>query len=181
LTTIEKMDKHANETQEIVKQVIDLWQHEVVLSWRWWIGVCITLLTWFFWIKYHKKESRYRLLLAGFFVTTVSISLDALGVQLGLWSYRYEVLPTIPAYLPYDIALLPVVIMSLIQFKPYYSPIKKAFIFGFLTAFIGEPLIVLIDIYKTENWRFFYSVPIYIIIYLIAHWLTSRKEFKELN
>jgi hypothetical protein len=181
LTTIEKMDKHANESQEIVKHVIDLWQQEVIFSWRWWFGVTITILTWLFWIKYHKKDSRYRLFLAGFFVMTVSISLDALGVQLGMWSYRYEVLPTIPAYLPYDLALMPVVIMSLIQFKPHYSPVKKAFIFGLLTAFIGEPLLVFTDIYKIEKWRIFYSIPIYIIIYLIAHWLTSRKEFKELD
>ncbi|MBM6618652.1 CBO0543 family protein [Bacillus suaedaesalsae] len=181
MTTIEKMDTHANETQEIVNKVIDLWQHEVVFSWRWWFGVTISILTWLFWIKFHNKESRYRLLLAGFFVMTVSVTLDALGVQLGLWSYRYEVFPTIPAYVPYDLALLPVVIMSLIQFKPHYSPIKKAFIFGFFTSFIGEPLIVLTDIYKMENWRIFYSVPIYIIIYLLAHWLTTRKEFIEIN
>ncbi|MBM6617831.1 CBO0543 family protein [Bacillus suaedaesalsae] len=181
MTTIEKMDKHANETQEIAKQAIDLWQHEVVFSWRWWLGVIITIFTWLFWIKYHNKESRYRLLLAGFFVTTVSISFDALGVQLGLWSYRYEVFPTIPAYLPYDLALMPVVIMSMIQYKPYYSPFKKSFIFGFLTAFVGEPLIVLTDIYKIEKWHFANSIPIYIFIYLIAHWLTTRKEFKEVT
>lgn len=175
------MDKHANETQEIAKHVIELWQNEVVFSWRWWFGVTLTILTWLFWIKYHTKKSRYRLLLAGFFVMTVSVSLDALGIQLGLWSYRYEVMPTIPAYLPYDLALMPVVIMILIQFKPNFSPVKKAFFFGFLTAFVGEPLLVLTDIYKPEHWRMFYSVPIYIVIYLIAHWLTNREEFSELS
>jgi hypothetical protein len=181
MNTIDKMDKHAHEIQEITNKVIDLWQQEVVFSWRWWFGVSLTILAWFIWIKYHKKESRYRLLVAGFFVTTVSISLDALGVQLGLWSYRYQVLPIIPAYLPYDLSLMPVVIMFLIQVKPSYSPVKKSFIFGVLTAFLGEPLIVLTDIYNTENWRYYYSVPIYIIIYLASHWLITRKQFEKLN
>lgn len=179
MTTIEKMDHYSRETQEIVQKVTELWMNETLFTWRWWFGVLITILAWLFWFKYHKKESRYRLLTAGFFVMTISVSLDAIGVQLGLWSYRYEVFPLIPAYIPYDLALMPVVIMSLIQFKPSYSPVKKAFIFALLTAFIGEPLIVITDVYKPLNWRVFYSVPIYIVIYLIAHWLTARKNFDE--
>jgi hypothetical protein len=95
--------------------------------------------------------------------------------------YRYEVLPFIPAYIPYDLALMPVVIMFLIQFKPLYSSLKKAIIFGLLTAFVGEPTIVMFDIYKPQNWNFFYSIPIYILIYLIAHWLTTRRYFDELK
>jgi hypothetical protein len=181
LTTIERMDKHANENQELIKQVIDLWQHEVLLSWRWWFGVTLTILAWLFWVKYHKKESRYRLLTAGFFVMVLSVSLDAIGVQLGLWSYRYEVLPFIPAYVPYDLALMPVVVMSLIQFKPQYSPIKKAVIFAVLSAFVGEAIVVWTDIYKPETWKFIYSVPIYFSIYLIANWLTTREDFEKIN
>ncbi len=175
------MDKHANENLELVKRIIDLWQQEVVFTWRWWLGVTLTILTWLFWIKYHKRESRYRLLTAGFFVMIISVSLDAIGVQIGLWSYRYEVLPFIPAYVPYDLALMPVVIMTLIQYKPQYSPVKKAIIFALLSAFIGEPLIVWTDIYKPETWKFFYSVPIYFVIYLIANWLTTRESFEKIE
>ncbi|NKE05804.1 MULTISPECIES: CBO0543 family protein [Mesobacillus] len=181
MTTVELMDKYAKETHEIVKQVIELWQQEVIFSWRWWFGVIVTIITWFLWIKFHKKESRYRLLTAGFFVMTISVALDAIGVQMGLWSYRYEVFPFIPAYLPYDLALMPVIIMSLIQYKPHFSPIKKAVIFGLLTAFIGEPLIVVTDIYKPINWKFYYSIPIYIVIYLVAYWLTKRENFEKLD
>ncbi|MBT2663214.1 CBO0543 family protein [Bacillus sp. ISL-45] len=181
MTTIEKMDHYSRETHEIVQQVIELWMNESLFTWRWWFGLLTTILTWLFWFKYHKKESRYRLLTAGFFVMTISVSFDAIGVQLGLWSYRYEVFPFIPAYIPYDLALMPVIIMSLIQFKPRYSPIKKALSFALLTAFIGEPLLVFTDIYKPLNWRFYYSIPIYLVIYLIAHWLTARKKFDEVS
>lgn len=181
MTTLERMDKHARESQEIIKQVIELWQHEVLFSWRWWLGVTITIITWVLWFKFHKKESRYRLLSAGFFVMTISVAFDAIGVQIGLWSYRYEVFPLIPAYLPYDLALMPVIIMGLIQYKPNFSPIMKSVTFGLLAAFIGEPLIVVTDIYKPLNWKFFYSIPIYILIYLIAYWLTRREHFEKLD
>jgi hypothetical protein len=87
MTTIEKMDQHAWESQEIFQKVIELWLNEVVFSWRWWFGLMTTVLIWLFWIKYHKKESRYRLLTAGFFVMSISLALDAIGLQLGLWSY----------------------------------------------------------------------------------------------
>ncbi|WP_409252956.1 CBO0543 family protein [Bacillus sp. SCS-153A] len=181
MTTIERMDQHAKESQELTQKVMELWMNEVLFTWRWWFGAIATILTWLCWIKFHKKESRYRLLTAGFFVMTVSLSLDAIGVQLGLWSYRYEVFPFTPAYIPYDLALMPVVVMALIQYKPSGSAVKKALLFGVLTAFIGEPLVVWVDIYKLQNWKFVYSVPIYILIYLIAHWLTARKNFHELK
>lgn len=180
MTTIEKMDQHAKEGQEVFQRVIELWMDEALFTWRWWFGVLTTIITWLLWMKFHKKESRYRLMTAGLFVMTISVSLDAIGVQLGLWSYRYEVFPLIPAYVPYDLALMPVVIMLLIQFKPHYSPLKKAIIFSLLTAFIGEPIIILTDIYKPQNWKTFYSIPVYFVIFLIANWLTTRKNFNKL-
>lgn len=181
MNTIETIDKLSKKHTDIIEQIVNLWHQEVLFSWRWWFGVIISILAWLFWIKYHNKKSRYRLLTAGFFVIAISLILDSIGVQIGLWSYRYEVVPFIPAYLPYDLALMPVVIMSLIQFKPNYSLVKKAIAFGFLTALIGEPLIVFTDIYNPIKWRYLYSVPIYIMIYLIAHWLTTRTSFEEIR
>jgi hypothetical protein len=175
------MDKLSADSSELIHQMIDVWNREVLFSWRWWFGFILSILTWLFWYKYHKKESRYRLLTAGFFVMLVSSALDAIGIQVGLWSYRYEVLPTIPAYLPYDLALMPVVVMSLIQFKPNISPILKALTFAVLTAFIGEPLIVMLKIYNPITWQYYYSVPIYFVIYLIANWLFTRKKYSQLT
>jgi hypothetical protein len=181
LSTIEKLDKLSSEVPELMQRIIDLWSKEVLFTWRWWFGFVLTILTWLFWYKTHKKESRYRLLTAGFFVMVVSVSFDSIGVQLGFWSYRFEVLPLIPAYLPYDVALMPVVVMSLIQFKPNSSPYLKGILFGLLTAYIGEPIIVWLKIYKPIIWHFYYSIPIYFTIFLIAHWLTTRKYFTELS
>lgn len=180
MNTIEKMDRIMEESIELFQQLINLWSTEMVFTWRWWFGVTVSILTWLIWFKFHKRESRYRLLTAGFFVMLISVCLDAIGIQIGLWSYRYEVIPYIPAYLPYDLALMPVVVMGLIQFKPNFSPLIKAIIYGILTSYIGETLVVFIDIYNPRNWKHIYSLPIYIVIYLIANWLITRKGYEEL-
>lgn len=181
MNTIEKMDKLSTEHTDLIMRIFDLWAQEIVFTWRWWLGVILTVLTWLFWMRFHNKESRNRLLTAGFFVMALSVSLDAIGVQVGLWSYRYEVLPFIPAYVPYDLALMPVVVMLLIQFKPEYSAFKKSIAFGLLSAFVGEPFIVFLDIYKPLEWQFVYSLPIYMMIFLIAHWLTFSNKYQKMN
>ncbi|WP_078543536.1 CBO0543 family protein [Litchfieldia alkalitelluris] len=180
MSTFEKMDALARQNTELVEKVIVIWKDEVVFSWRWWFGVAISVLAWVSWWVVHKKESRYRLLTAGFFVMLISLVLDSMGVQLGLWSYRYEVTPFMPAYLPYDLALMPVTIMILIQVKPRSSPVVKGIIFAALSSVIGEPGIVWLDLYKPIHWKIYYSLPIYFIIYLIAHWLTSRQQYEKL-
>lgn len=181
MSTIDKLDKLSNESRQLGHQILEVWNTEVLFSWRWWVGVSITILTWLFWVKFHKKESRYRLLTAGFFVMVVSLSFDAIGVQIGLWSYRYEVIPFIPAFVPYNLALMPVVVMSLIQYKPNISPYLKAAIFGLGSAFVGEPLVAILDIYNAISWKSIYSVPIYAIIFLIGFWLSTRKKYKSLG
>ncbi|TYS67467.1 hypothetical protein FZC76_12830 [Sutcliffiella horikoshii] len=177
MNTLQKIDQINVQQSELYNQIIDLWFQEVLFTWRWWVGVALTFFSWLFWIVYHKKESRYRLLNAGFFVMTASLILDSLGVQLGLWSYRFEVIPFILAYLPYNLALMPVVVMSLIQFKPHFSPLIKSIVFGVLTAYVGEPLVYFLKVYNPYNWQYFFSVPIYMLIYLIANWLTTREAY----
>lgn len=77
----------------------------------------------------------------GFFVMTVSLVLDVLGDQLGIWHYRFNVLPVLPSYFPWDITLMPVTIMFFSQVKPHVNPIIKAVLFTLLTSYISEPFI----------------------------------------
>lgn len=179
--TLKVLDQLDDAKLQLTQKYFDVWQSLVLFTWRWWIGILITVIVWLFWFWFHKKESRYRLLTAGFFVMVVSVSLDAIGVQLGLWSYRFQASPFIPAYIPYDLALMPVVIMSLIQYKPHISPYIKAIIFGLMAAFIGEPTIVYLDIYKLRMWEYIYSAPVYMAVFLIAYRLTTQTKFETLK
>src|SRR5690606_18285566 len=103
------------------------------------------------------------------------------GDQLGFWHYRFNVIPVLPTYVPWDLTLMPVAILFLLQVKPQSSPYFKAILFALLAAFVGEPFFTWISIYNPKNWSFWYSVPIFGLIYLVAHYLTRRPAFRKLD
>jgi hypothetical protein len=178
---INKAEKLYDLIEKTHDNKLDFWIENVIFTWQWWIGVFLTIVPWVFWLYFREKESTYRLLAAGFFVIFISSWLDFIGITLGLWHYNYDVLPFLPSYLPWDLTLLPVIIMSLIQFKPHFNPYIKAFIFAGGTAFIGEPFFALIKTYEPEQWKYIYSFPILYVIYLIAHVISTRDEYQKLN
>lgn len=156
-----------------------LWVNETFLHWDWWIPIILSFGSWVFWFYYRKKESTHRLLYAGIFAILISLCLDYIGTSLGLWYYTGKLIPSFPAWLPFDICLLPVTIMFLIQTKPHIAPWKKGIFYGLLTAFVGEPLFVWAGFYVLTGWEYIYSAPIYAVIYLFCDWLTKRSSFHE--
>jgi amino acid permease len=73
----------------------------------------------------------------------------------------------------------PVTIMLLIQYKKHVSPYLKAIIFTFISIG-GELLFEWLDIYHTFEWQYYYGIPFYIVIYLIANYASKRKRFNEI-
>lgn len=177
--TISKLDRAMDKLVNDHDQLVNIWYHEVLFTWRWWLGISVSVFMWVIWSIFHKKESGLRLFTAGFFVIGIALFLDAFGVQIGWWSYRYEVIPFIPAYLPYDLALLPVITMLLLQIKPNFNPYIKGIFFSLLATFVGEPIYIWLKIYRPIHWNHLYSLPIYFLIFIIAYWITrSDKYFK---
>jgi hypothetical protein len=145
----ENIDKAQYSHTEAFKTVYHIWENEILFTWRWWVAVALTIIPWvWWWFFYQKKDSTGRLLYAGYFVIAVSLCLDTIGDQIGLWEYRVEVIPVLPAMVPWDLTLMPVVIMSLIQFKPHINPMYKALFYSLATAFIGEELAYHLGFYK---------------------------------
>jgi hypothetical protein len=56
----------------------------------------------------------------------------------------------------------------------------KAIIFSVASSFIAEPIFVAIGLYNPKQWKYIYSFPVVIIIYLIADWLSKRKDFEKI-
>lgn len=174
-------------TTEIIKKIIELdniqdtyWLDHTLFTWQWWIGVSLTIIPWILWLFFRKKESTNRLLFIGFFVMIFTSYMDFLGVELTLWYYSHKVLPTIPAYIPWDFSLFPVTIMFLLQYKPKFNPFIKALCFGIFAAFIAEPFFGILQLYTPITWKSVYSLPIYIALYLISHFLSRRYNFEPL-
>ncbi|MBP1934729.1 CBO0543 family protein [Ammoniphilus resinae] len=175
-----KIGEIENKLIGVSKEFFEIWREDIFLSLAWWFSLLLTIIPWFLWIKYRKKESSSRLLFAGFFVIIISSWLDFFGTMYGLWHYPSKILPSMPPFIPYDFCILPVFAMFLIQYKIRIHVWVKAVIYGGINAFVGEPILWMIHFYEPEHWRFFYSFPIYVIIYIMADWLSKRTSFAEL-
>jgi xanthine/uracil permease len=158
----------------------DIWKEQLLFTFEWWIALALIIIPWTIWIILHKRQSRSRLLFAGFFVIIVACWLDFTGSTNGLWYYPMEIIPTIPSYLMWDMSLMPVIIMLLLQYTNKYNPFLIGVIFAFIVSFLAEPFFEWIDFYRRIHWKHIYSFPIYAIIYVITYYISKCKTFDPL-
>lgn len=175
------IDKNANAIEELIWNKIHIWRKYILFSPLWWLGAALTIIPWTLWYIYRKKQSTDRLMYVGFFVISVSLMLDIVGDQLGLWHYRFDVIPMLPTYCPWDFTLMPVSIIALIQIKPKTNPWIKAVLFALVTSYLAEPFFQWIGLYEPSHWRYSYSVPIQIAIYMTANYISKRNKFSFIN
>ena len=175
------IDKNVNQIEELIDQKIILWTHYVLFSDLWWFGVGLSIIPWIFWFLFRKRQSTDRLLYVGFYVMSISVMLDIIGDQIGLWHYRYHVIPVLPTYFPWDMTLMPISIMVLLEFHPRTNPWIKAILFALLTSYLAEPFFHWLKVYNPLNWHYSYSVPIQIFIFMSSFWLSRRNKFSFLG
>ncbi|WP_077622847.1 CBO0543 family protein [Sediminibacillus massiliensis] len=177
---MERANELAQQVRETSQEMMQFWLDDILWTWQWWLGVILTIVPWIIWGIFRKKQSTYRLLYAMIAVMWVSAWVDFIAVSTGLWMYYYEVLPFIPSFIPWYFTLIPILIATLLQIKPDANPYIKATICSIIGAFLAEPFFEWVGIYKTLNWEHIYSIPLYFIVYLLAHFISRRKTFKEL-
>ncbi|MBO8173217.1 MAG: hypothetical protein H0Z33_15175 [Bacillaceae bacterium] len=180
LQVVNEMKNIYQQLNHITNETIRIWKEHVVFTWRWWIGLALTVIPWILWIKYRKKESTGRLLFAGFTTLIMASWFDFLGVSYGLWIYKYEVLPALPALMPCDFTLIPVIIMSLIQYKPHLNPWLKGVVYAGLTSFAGEPFFHFLGLYEPLKWNSFMSFPVYLGMFMVAYAVSRNKNFAKI-
>lgn len=177
---IKILDGNQNKIEHLIDKKIQIWIDYVLFSGLWWMGVGLSIIPWIIWFVFRKKESTDRLLYIAFYVMTISVVLDIIGDQIGLWHYRYHVIPVLPTYFPWDITLMPLSVILLLQVKPHVNTWFKAIFFALLASYVGEPIFDWLNVYEPKNWRYSYSVPIQIAIYMTAHYISKRDRFAKL-
>jgi hypothetical protein len=174
---VKLIDQNDIQIHKLLQEKLEIWLHHVVFSGLWWFGVGLSIIPWIIWFLYRKKDSTDRILYVGFFVMGISLTLDILGDQYSLWHYRYNVLAIVPTYFPWDVTLMPVTIMFFLQIKAAVNPFLKAILFGLFSGYLAEPFFHWMGIYVPIHWKYSYSIPIQIVIYLVAHYLSRRERF----
>lgn len=177
---LNQVDKAHQLIVQANEMITDATLHAFLFTWKWWISAAMLIVPWILWIIFRKKESTARLLFASFIVMLLSSTLDSVGVDYGKWSYPIKVIPLPTISYSFRYSLLPVLVMFFLQFKPSFSPFIKAIIFGGLGAYIGIPIMAMLDLYKKIDWAYTYSFFILTVMYLIAHWFSRRKSFEPI-
>lgn len=178
---LKRIDELTRNSFNLSKELQKEWMKGTIFTWHWWLLVALTVLPWVFWIFWHKKDSTNRLLYAGFFSILVAKLLDVLGATFGFWEYTAKVIPLMPPLFPWDSTLMPVTVMTFIQYKPKISPYIKAITFAAIASFVMEPAAVWLGLYKPLLWKHIYSFPIFAVIYLAANWLSRRERFEQIQ
>ena len=171
----EAVSKVTEQYIAIHDEIERIWAQQMVFTWHWWIDLALSVLPWILWIKVRDKINTHRLLYAGMFTAFIATVLDRMGVSQGRWNYDTWLLPFLPEYLPWDWTVMPVTAMLFYQFFPKINPFLKGAFFGGFASYVVEPVFLTLGFYKQTGWKHHYSLPVYIVIYMIGYWLYTRR------
>lgn len=160
----------------------DYWREHNYLSFNWWLLVLLSILSPIVWWKTIDKKRITEITAFGLFYGITAIILDSIGSSTLVWVYPVRLTPYLyPQYYPYDVGLVIVPFMYVYQrwgnhFKPFllFTGILSAFL-----AFVAEPFMEWLHIYKELTWKHIYSFPIYWLISLMC-WMIIN-HFKKLE
>jgi hypothetical protein len=175
---LNRLQEFAARIGEIQDEYVAFWAQNVLLTWRWWLKIAMLVLPWAVWFIIRKKDSTARLLLAGFFAMAATVYLDEMGVSMGLWVYSGRINPYVSESSAYNLSIIPVSVMLLVQLFPRIRPVVKALIFAALGAFVLLPLMTFLGYFKRIHWSYAYSFPILFAIYWASHRLALMRSFE---
>lgn len=156
------------------------WLHHDLFTFQWWLLLFALIIPWLIWWKFVDKKRIDHILLFGAILMIVVMMLDDFGMEMHLWSYPYQLIQILSRLIAVDQGIIIVAHMFLYQYFPQW---KKFIIANVIMAttftFIFEPLTVWLDIYRLENWRYIYSLPIYVIKASFVKWLVDEVILKR--
>jgi len=164
---------------ELEKQLthtrIENWLKQDLFSFQWWLLLAVLIIPWFIWWRYVDKTRLTEITLYGAITLILAAFLDAILSELVIWEYNHYVIPLWPRLISADFTLLPVTYMFIYQyFRQWKQFLLGMFVVSALYSFVGEPLLIWLDIYKLHGWKHIYSFPIYIVMAVIVKWLVQR-------
>ena len=143
----------------------EFWFNNVFLTPKWWLIVAVAVLPVVIWWKLVDRRRLFEIMTYGLLVSLLAGLLDAIGVELDAWEYKYDFVPLLDVFIVYDISVLPVSYMLVYQyFQSWRGFVTAHLILSFAFAFISEPLLVWLDIYQLIGWKHIYSVPGYFLV-----------------
>ncbi|MBM6618714.1 CBO0543 family protein [Bacillus suaedaesalsae] len=160
---VKMVDRHLAELR------MEYFIHEILFTFQWWLLALFIVLPWIIFFLLVKRKAMIETLLYGSIISMLAVFLDDLGVELQLWSYKYQFFKLIPRLNPVDYCILPVFYMLIYQtFRTWKSFVIAMTLFSAVASFIAEPIFIWLDIYLPNKWEHWYSFPCYILLGLFV-------------
>ncbi len=140
------------------------WHQNVYLTPKWWFLVMLSILPAIIWWMLVNKKRIIEITAFGLFYGVAAIILDSIGSNALAWTYPYTLSPyLLPQLYPYDVGV--VIISFMFCYQLWSDNFKKFFLFSGLLAaflaFVAEPSMEWLGLYKGLYWKHLYSFPIY--------------------
>lgn len=176
-----------DEVIELRKQLWDMlkdyWFNETLYSLNWWILLISTIGFIIVWLILLDRKRITEIITFGLMISVIGFVLDVTGIVMVLWSYPDRLFPVITPILEIHKADMPIVYMLVYQYtKTWKTYLIYITITAFTFAFIFEPILEWLEIYKLHNWKHIYSFPIFLALGIGAKWLMNKlKQIENSN
>ncbi|CAM4016900.1 CBO0543 family protein [Mesobacillus thioparans] len=153
------------------------WHENNFLTYEWWFLVILSIVPAIIWWLKVDKTKLIENTAFGLFYGVTAIFLDSIGSNAMVWTYPVRLTPYLnPQLYPYDVGV--VIIPFMLVYQRFSTSFKQFFIAtGLLSAFLAflaEPFMVHLGIYKEFTWKHIYSFPIYWLLGLMC-WAIIKK------
>lgn len=161
--------------EKLKDAVIEYWLQNTLFRWEWWVLLFLTIIPWLVMWRVLDKKRSYEILTYGFLVAIITIFVDDMGTYLVWWYYPHTLISVVLPLVPVDLAIVPCSMMIIYQYfgrwKSYLAAILGLSLFS---SYIGERLFILVDFYRLNTWKPFYSVIFFMITGILAKWFVER-------
>ncbi|MGE5405647.1 MAG: CBO0543 family protein [Candidatus Saccharibacteria bacterium] len=154
------------------------WLINDFLTWQWFANLAFLFLPWLIWWIFVDRKRLPEILFFGVLISLACVSSDAIGVGLKIWSYPHPFLPGVKYVFCSDFGILPVSYMMFYQHFSERHAILGAVLLALGCSYIGEPVYVWLGLYDPGYWRYSYTIPLYLVMFLGGRALT-RAVFRE--
>ncbi len=170
-------------TDEQLAYILKQWSYARIDNWldtdfntlSWWFEVVLAVVSLYIWWKLVDKKRLLELTFYGFSVMTVSIWLDQVGYELGVWYYPVDLIPVFPPSTAIDYILLPVIYALVYQYcSSWRSFLIATILMSGVFSFILEPLLERFGFYVPVEWKVYYSLPAYIAIGIFMKMIVEK-------
>ena len=172
-------------TDEQLAYILKQWSYARIDNWldtdfntsAWWFLLVLFIISLAVWWRLVDKSRLLELSFYGFVVMTVSIWLDQVGYELGLWYYPVDLLPVFPPSTTIDYVMIPVIYALVYQYcRSWKSFLIATVLMAGVFSFVLEPLMSKFGMYVVVNWSSYYSFPIYIAIAVVMKAIVGKMK-----